>query len=312
MRALRYDRYGPPQVLHVCDVPVPKIGPGEALVEVVAIPVGPGDCKLRAGLLREHFEIAFPKTPGRYASGIVAALGTGVSTWRLGDEVVLASLHGSAGTASDYVVCKPAQMARNPASLSHVETAALIQGGVTAWACLVEAARIEAGERVLVHGAAGAVGSACVELAAHLGAEVWATCRSTDVDFVRGLGASVVHAFDMPADTDRIGGMDVTIDTIGGDVHARSYATLRRGGRLVTLKALPIVNRGAEHGVDVIAARIDDRSAVLDAVVRLADRGVLRPRVAAVRPLEQAREAHASVEAGQARRGRLVLQVRRP
>lgn len=311
MRALLYDRHGPPQVLRVCEVPVPEVRSGEVLVEVVAIPVGPGDCKLRAGLLREHFEITFPKTAGRYASGIVAALGAGVSTWQIGDEVVLASLHGSAGTASDYVVCSPSQIARKPAMLSHIEAAAMIQGGVTAWACLVEAARLAAGERVIVHGAAGAVGSACVELAVHLGAVVSATCRSTDVKFVRRLGASAVHAFDVPGDTGRISGMDVAIDTIGGDVHARSYAMLRRGGRLVTLKALPIVNRGAEHGVDVIAARIDDRSQVLDAVARLAERGVLRPRVAGVLPLEQAGQAHASVEAGQARRGRLVLQVQR-
>lgn len=309
MKALVYDRYGPPDVLSIRDVPTPQPGPGEVLVRVSALPVGPGDCKLRAGLLREHFEVEFPKIPGRYAAGRVVGAGRDVDAALVGRQVVLASLHGSQGTAAELVVCPAERLADTAAKLSPLEAAALIQGGVTAWACLVDAARIEPGERVLVHGAAGAVGSACVEIAVHRGAVVSATCRSIDADFVRRLGASDVHAFDLPGEVDRVRGMDVVIDTIGGEVHASSYGMLRRGGRLVTLKALPIVDRGAEHGIQVIPARIDDRAETLEAVMRLAELGVLAPRIASVLPLEQAAEAHARVETGAARRGRLVLQL---
>lgn len=309
MKALVYDRYGPPDVLRICELPKPEPGPGQVLVHVHAIPVGPGDCKLRAGELRHHFEVSFPNIPGRYASGVVTAIGAGIDKPTIGDEVVLAILHGDGGTAAEYVLTTPRQLTLKPLNIGHVETAALIQGAVTAWAAIMEAGQVVAGTRLLVHGAAGAVGSACVELAIHAGAIVSATCRYTDRQFVRSLGATEIYAFDEPEDVERASSQEVVIDTIGGDVHALSYRMLRRGGRLVTLNALPIVKRGAEHGVEVIGARIDDRAEILDTVARLAERGVLRPRVALVQPLEGAILAHTIVERGSSRPGRVVLRL---
>ena len=310
MKALVFDRYGPPDVLQVRELPIPQPGPGQLLVRVHALPVGPGDCKLRAGALRDFFEITFPKISGRYASGLVEAVGPGVSAPCPGDEVVLASLHHDTGAAAEYVVRTPDQVTAKPAASSHVETAALIQGGVSAWACLVGSGRVAHGDRVLVHGAAGAVGSACVELARHLGAEVTAVCRSSDLAFVRGLGAHHAVAFDVPGEVERMTSHDVVIDLVGGAVHALSCRLLRPGGRLVYLNALPLVLPDAGPTVAVINALIDDRGSTLRRVLALAERGVLRPRTAAILPLEQASAAHRMVEAGQARRGRVVLTLR--
>ncbi len=309
MQALCYDRYGPPDILLVRDIETPAPGCDEILIRVVALPVGPGDCKLRGGLLRHHFEIAFPKIPGRYGSGVIVDCGAGVNGWARGDGVVFASLHADAGTAAEYVVRKPDQIARKPAGISHTEAAAAIQGGTCAWICVVEAGRVQADDRILVHGAAGAVGSACVELARSRGAHVTATCRSSDVEFVRALGADEIHAFDRGPANSAGQAFDVAVDPIGGAVHAASYPLLRRGGRLVYLNAEPIIDLGAEFGVDVINARIDDRGQILANVCSLLETGVLRPRVGLVLPLDQAAEAHRRVEAGSVKRGRAVLSI---
>lgn len=316
MRALVYDRHGGPDVLSVREVPKPEAGPGEVLVRVDAIPVGPGDCKLRAGELGAFFTVRLPKVPGRYACGVVEAVGAALAPFPAwlspGEPVVLASLHTDAGTAAEHVVSAPERMARKPAGLSHIETAALIQGGVTAWACLVEAGRAAPGERLLVHGGAGAVGSACVALGRHLGLVVAATCRSIDCTHVLGLGAHAAYAFDRPGEVARAVDQDIVVDTIGGAVHAGSHALLRRGGRLVYLNALPLVAPagGAEaFGIRVVNARVEASAAALQAVVGLAERGVLQPRVAGVYPLEAAAAAHAAAEQGPGRRGRVVIHL---
>jgi NADPH:quinone reductase-like Zn-dependent oxidoreductase len=310
MKAIVYDRFGPPEVLQLRDLPCPAPGPGEVLVRVHALPVGPGDVKLRAGTLGDFFTVRFPKVPGRYASGVVEAVGAGVAWPGTGTEVVLASLHDDAGTAAEHVLTTPSRLAAKPAAFSHVEAAAFVQGAVSAWSCLIETADLQPGERLLVHGGAGAVGSTAIELGRHLGAHVTATCRSSDTDHVSALGADHVAAFDRPGEVERETGQDVVLDVIGGAVHARSHGLLRPGGRLVYLHALPLVQPPEPRDVRVRNARVDASATVLDRVSRLAERNVLRPRIAAVLGLEHAAKAHTIVESGAGKRGRVVLQVR--
>lgn len=307
MKALVYDRFGPPEVLEIRERPTPEPGPGEVLVRVHAIPVGPGDCKLRAGELRHFVDVAFPKVPGRYASGVVLGVGDGVAWPRPGDEVVLASLHRDSGTAAEQILCAPAQMASKPAGLSHVETAAFVQGAVTAWACLVEAGQIARGERLLVLGAAGAVGSACVELGRHLGVQVTGVCRAADRQFVLDLGADDAIAYDLSGALDRVLPQDIVVDLVGGAAHARSRAALRPGGRIVYVHADPIPPPADDRRIEVVNAPVGASAAVLDAVSRLADRGVFQARVALARPLARASELHALMERRAIRRGRAVL-----
>ncbi len=167
--------------------------------------------------------------------------------------------------------------------------------------------RVGAGTRVLVHGAAGAVGGACVQLARHLGAVVTATCRERDRDYVHALGAQFVIPFDREDFSRTVADQDVVIDTQGGEVHERSYRVLKRGGRLVYLNAAPIEDRGAEHGVIVMNAIIEDSHAALSRVCRLVETGVLKPRVAMALPLSEGALAHRLVENGAVKRGRMIL-----
>jgi NADPH:quinone reductase-like Zn-dependent oxidoreductase len=190
--------------------------------------------------------------------------------------------------------------------LSLYQAAALLQPGNSAWIAVMETAQVQAGMRVLVHGGAGAVGSLMVQLCSHLGAEVTATCRAGNEDYVVGLGATRAIAYDRE-DFGTLRGQDLVFDLIGGDVHARSYSVLRAGGHLVYLTALPIVDQGTAFGVRVSRAMISDRQAVLAAVAELSAQGILQPRVAGVYSLAHAAQAHAALEAGQVTRGRLVL-----
>jgi NADPH:quinone reductase-like Zn-dependent oxidoreductase len=309
MKALIYDRFGGPEVLHIAEVPTPEPGPREAVVRVRAATVGVGDCKARAGLLQQFHAPKLPKIPGRYGCGEVATVGAQADTVKVGDAVVFATLHSESGSAAEHVRLPAARLALKPRNLSFVDTASFIQGSTCAYVCLVEAGGVTAGSRVLVHGAAGSVGGACVELARHRGAVVSATCREADRDYVAALGADRVIAFDREDFAADIRDQDVVIDIIGGEVHRRSYRALKRGGRLVYLHADPIVDEGAEHGVTVVNAVIDNRASVLDAVCRLAEQGVFRPKLGRVLPLAAGAEAHCLVETRAIKGGRVVLEI---
>ena len=306
MRALLHASFGGPDVLRVGVVADPSPGPGELLIRVRAASVGPGDCKLRAGLLQAHFSISFPKIPGRYGAGEVVALGPDVDDIRIGDRVAFAAAHDENGSCAEMIVRPRGKIASAPANITFPEAAAVIHEGVCAVSALASA-NVGAGTRLLVHGAAGAVGGACVQLARHLGAVVTATCRECDRDYVHELGAHVVIPFDREDFSRAVTDQDVVIDTQGGEVHERSYRVLKCGGRLVYLNAAPIEDRGAEHGVIVQNVQIEDGHALLDRVCRLVETGVLKPRVAMALPLAEGALAQRLVENGAVKRGRLIL-----
>jgi NADPH:quinone reductase-like Zn-dependent oxidoreductase len=308
MKALLYAAYGSPDVLRVAEVEDPSPGPGEVLIRVRAASVGPGDCKLRAGLLQAHFSISFPKIPGRYGAGEVVALGADVDDIRIGDRVVFAAAHDENGSCAEMIVRPRGKIASAPANVTFPEAAAVIHEGVCAVSAL-GSANVDSGTRVLVHGAAGAVGGACVQLARHLGAVVTATCREGDRDCVHALGAQFVISFDREDFSRTVADQDVVIDTQGGEVHERSYRVLKRGGRLVYLNAAPIEDRGAEHDVIVQNAKIEDGHAALALVCRLVETGILKPRVAMAVPLSEGALAHRLVENGAVKRGRLILTI---
>lgn len=313
MQAVQYATYGGPEVLTLRAVDTPSPKRGEVVIRVRAATVAPGDCKARAGLLRRFFSVEFPKIPGRYGAGEVAALGAGVDYATIGDRVVFGTDHTENGSCVEFIARSREKLAPAPANVGFAEAAAVIHEGVCAVHCVCEAGQVAPGARVLVHGAAGAVGGACVQLARHLGATVTATCRDRDRGYVQMLGAHRVIAFDREDFPALAANLDVVIDTQGGEVHRRSYGVLRRGGRLVFLNAEPIVDQGAEFGVAVISAgRTDDRRAVLETVSRLVESGVLKPRIARILPLAAAAEAHRLVESGTVKHGRIILTLDDP
>ncbi|OPC77047.1 NADPH:quinone oxidoreductase [Embleya scabrispora] len=303
------------------ELPKPTPGPGQVLVRVLATSVNPLDLQTRRGDYRE--EVALPAVIGNDVSGVVVATGPGADDFRPGDEVwYLAPIFAGQGTYAEFHVVDQALVARKPAGLSHTEAAALALVGVTVWEALVERAGTRVGERVLVHGGAGGVGSVAVQVAAALGAEVVTTARAGDHEFVTGLGADLAIDFsagDYVPQVRALGGVDVVLDTVGGDTLARSPEVLADRGRVVSIVDTPEPqNLLAAWGVNATYhfLFVSPGRAKLQALGRLVDQGRLRPVVGAVLPLADVARAHTLLEgggsAGEGRRrprGKIVIDV---
>jgi NADPH:quinone reductase-like Zn-dependent oxidoreductase len=307
MRAVAFDRYGDAGVLELREFADPSPGANEILVRVRAVGVGHGDCKTRQGLLQQHFTIRFPKITGRDGVGVVERVGANVSEFAPGDRVAFLTALGSPGSCAELVPCPTSLAAKIPPQLSFLEAAGVAQPGCCAWVSVAEAAKLRASETILVHGAAGGIGSLVVQLARHIGAHVLATCRHAHADLVRKLGADEIIAFDRRDAMPAPGSLDVVFDPVGGAVHQASYPLLKRGGRLVYLTAEPFQDLSAQYGVSTIKAPIRDRSEVLSEVMALAARGVWHAVLAPTMPFDQCAQAHRLLEQGLKGPGRIVL-----
>lgn len=291
------------------ELPRPTPGPGQVLVRVEATSVNPLDLQTRRGDYRD--QVALPAVIGNDVSGVVVETGPGAGDFQPGDEVwYLAPIFAGQGTYAEFHVVDQALVAPKPARLSHVEAAGLALVGATVWEALVERARVRVGERVLVHGGAGGVGSAGVQLASALGAEVVTTVRAKDHEFVTGLGADVTIDFsagDYVPQVQALGGVDVVLDTVGGDTLARSPEVLADRGRVVSIVDIPEPqNLLAAWGVNATYHFLfaSPGRAKLAALGRLVDQSKLRPVIGAVLPLADVAQAHALMEGRSAGEGR--------
>ncbi len=303
MRACCIDAFGDFDRLRVAEVEVPRPGPDELLVKVAAASVNPIDWKLIDGTLQHLFPVAFPRVLGRDCSGDIVLDGS--ERPRTGDRVLAISDARKNGTHAEYAVVPCSQAAPIPPSVSDEEAVAIGNSGATAWISLVEVAGIASGQRVLIHGGAGAVGGLAIQLARHFGAEVVTTCGPNNLDYAKSLGAH--RAFDYTREdfVDLAGPCDVVFDTVGGEVHRRSYAALKSGGILVYVHALPI-EPPLRADVRVRRAEIRATGRHLQQLLELAVRNILKPQIGAVWPLAQARQAYARAASGYSR-GKNIL-----
>ena len=308
MMALRAHARGGPETLVLEPAPRPVAGPGEVLVAVAAAGITFTELEwdetwTRAGQDRT------PTIPAHEVSGTVAEVGDGVTGFRPGDEVYGLVPFDRDGAAAEYVLAPASGLAVKPAALSHAEAAAMPLGALTAWQALVDHARLAPGERVLVHGGAGAVGAFVVQLAVALGADVTATALGSDADFVKGLGAGRVIDFQREV-FDADGAVyDVVVDTVGGAVLDRSFDVLRPGGRLINLRVRPSQAEADRRGVAAIFFVVSADRVALTRLAQLADSGRLRVTVAGTFPLTQGRTAFETGRTVQRAPGKTVLIV---
>jgi NADPH:quinone reductase-like Zn-dependent oxidoreductase len=244
--------------------------------------------------------------PGHEVSGVVAALGFGTAGIGVGDEVFGLTDQLRDGAAAEYVAVEARNVAPKPRTVDHVHAAAVPRAGLTAWQALFDHGRLAKGQTVVIHGAGGAVGSTAVQLARWAGAEVIGTGRSHSRPLVTELGADRFVALDADRLEDTAGQADLVLDTIGGEVLARSPALLRPGGTLVSVKAAAPPPASRDDIRTVVFIQESSR-AQLTELARLVDEGHLLPQVGAVYPLEQAAKAYSAKAAGGIP-GRIVLQ----
>ncbi|MEU5694574.1 NADP-dependent oxidoreductase [Actinosynnema sp. NPDC020468] len=306
MRVITQDELGGPDVLRQVVVDRPEPGPTEILVEVHATSVNPIDAKTRAEVI---WIGSPPFTLGWDVSGVVAAVGAGVTLFRPGDEVFGMPLFPRRAAAhAEYVVAPARQFATKPAGVDHRHAAALPLVGLTAWQALVDTAHVRPGDRVLVHAAAGGVGHVAVQIAKALGAHVVGTASRAKHDFVRSLGADEVVDYTAVDFAEVIEDVDVVLDTVGGDTGIRSLPTVRNRGLVITLLAATHEALAAAAGDRVRTAFVlcePDRAGLL-ALSDLVTAGKLRTELAAVLPLSEAAQAHRLIETGRTT-GKIVL-----
>ena len=305
--AVEYDAYGGPEVLKLRRRPAPKPDPGEVLVELRVASMNPVDWKVRSGMLQEFFPVTFPAITGRDGAGEVIAAGRDADASLVGKRVCFLAQRG-VGTWCQKIALQASLAVPLPSTLSYEEAGALPLAGISAWVGMVQTANVKSGMRVLIHAAAGGVGSLAVQIARQRGATVIATCSQRNVDFVRALGAQEAVAYDKTVFEENVRDVDVVFDVIGGDVHRRSYQVLKRGGMMVCLAAAPFENQSARYAVKVETPQVLSDPAALGKVVELAASGALKPCVEHVLPLTDFAKAQEMSETGHAR-GKTVLVI---
>ncbi|AYL35221.1 NADP-dependent oxidoreductase [Streptomyces fungicidicus] len=307
MKAIRYARYGGPEVLELGEADDPRVGPDSVLVEVRAAAVNPVDWKCRGGHLDQILQPVFPVIPGWDVSGVVVRPGPAVPEFAAGDEVIGYVREDvlSRGTFAEYVAAPVRTLARKPRGLSFEEAAGLPLAGLTAYQVLHRVLEVKRGETVLVHAAAGGVGSIAVQLAVHLGARVIGTASEGNHDFVRGLGGEPVSYGEGLAERVRglaPEGVDAAFDSVGGDALKVSANLLAPEGRLASITDPEVVAYGGHYWF----VRPDPQD--LQHLSDLAAQGTVKIHVSKTFPLEQAAEAHRLSQEGRTR-GKIVVTV---
>ena len=310
MKAVRVHNYGGPEVLRFEDAPRPAPGSGELLIRVYAASVNPLDWKVRAGYMKDYIPLPLPFTPGWDVSGVVEAVGSGVTKFKKGDEVYARpdiTAHGN-GAYAEYVVAKETETALKPKSIDHVHATTIPVGAVTAWRALFDAAGLKEGQKVLIHGAAGGVGSFAVQLAKWKGAHVIGTASSRNQAFLKELGVDEPVDYEKSRFEDVVHDVDVVFDPIGGETQKRSWKALKKGGILVSIVAPPSEEEAKKYGARSAFLSAKGGSSLLAELATLVDSGKIKPIVEKVLPLSEARQAHELNETGHAR-GKIVLKV---
>jgi NADPH:quinone reductase-like Zn-dependent oxidoreductase len=305
-RAIRFHDYGGAEVLRFEEIEQPAPKDGEMLVRVHAASVNPVDWKIRDGLVRKRLNPQLPVIPGGDLSGEVAAVGPGVTDFRVGDPVF--AMIGLLGAYAEHVTFKAAMAASKPASIDHVQAASVPLVGLTAWQALHEQADIRPGQRVFVLAAAGGVGGFAVQLARAAGALVIASAAAKNADYVRGLGASEVLDYRIDSAARYAGGVDLVMDLAGGDASIRALELLTPAGALVAIAAPSetLKERAAKLGRRVLALQGRPDGAQLAELASLIDAGKVTTTVAAVFPLAEAAAAQELSKLGHTR-GKIIL-----
>ncbi|MFI8932861.1 NADP-dependent oxidoreductase [Streptomyces sp. NPDC053474] len=307
MKAISYRAYGGAEVLEYGDVRDPKVGPDSVLVKVRAAAVNPVDHKCREGYLDAILDPVFPVIPGWDVAGVVVQPGVAAPEFAVGDEVIgyVREDFLSRGTLAEYVAAPVRTLARKPRNLTFEEAAGLPLAGLTAYQVVHRALTVGEGDVVLVHAAAGGVGSFAVQLARHAGARVIGTASERNHAYLRELGAEPVTYGEGLVERVRAlapEGVDAAFDTIGGDTLRASVELLAPGGRLASVADGSVIGLGGQYCF--VRPDADD----LRHLTELAEQDVLTVHVDATFPLERAADAHRLSEQGRTR-GKIVVTV---
>jgi NADPH:quinone reductase-like Zn-dependent oxidoreductase len=313
MKALQMKQYGGTDVLELNqNTPKPVAGKGHVLIEVHAASLNPIDWKIRAGYLKEHLPLTMPATLGGDVAGVVAGVGDTASGLNVGDRVYgYASLvSGGSGSFAEFVAAAISTVAPAPQTVNFIEAAALPLVGASAVQALEQHIKLQGGQKILIHGGAGGIGSVATQVAKSIGAYVATTVTAEDRAYVQELGADQVIDYKKEAFEERLKDFDAVFDTVGGDTTEKSFKVLKKGGTLVSMLGQPNPALTKQYGVTAIGQMTHVTTDILKRLAQLVDSGAIKIHVDQVFLLEKAKEAFQLLEEGHPR-GKVVLEIKR-
>ena len=309
MKAIVIENYGGADVLQYKDVQVPSIKESEVLVRIHAASVNPIDWKIREGLAKSFIPVSFPFIPGCDFSGTIERVGSAITQYKIGDEVYGFVDQVRSGALAQYVAAKESEIALKPKLLDHVAASAIPVVTLAAWQSLFDLAKLESKQKILIHAAAGAVGSMAVQLAKWKNAYVFGTASTEEQDFLRELCVDEPIDYKINKFEDIAKEVDIVFDTVGGETRARSWKTLKKGGILVTaVGPAPSDAEANQNGVRQSSVHTSPNSKELSEIAHLIDLRKLKTKVATVFTLENAPQAQALSQKGGAR-GKIVIEI---
>lgn len=309
MKAAQISDYGGPEVITVKDTGQPVAAEGQVLVAVAAAGVNPFDVKVRDGINKLPESVSLPATLGGDVSGTVAEIGPGVSGFERGQAVYgQAGAMSGQGSFAEFTPVKAQQLAAAPKSIDLTDAAALPLAGTSAYQAIADHINLQPGQKILIQGGAGGIGSIAVQIAKHIGAYVASTARADDVDFVKQLGADEVIDYESQDFTQVVKGYDAAFDTVGGETNSKSYEVLKRGGTLVSMVMPPDEDKVSQLGIIYIAQQSRSTAERLTKLAELVESGAVKANIDKIFPLAQAAEALEYLKTGHPR-GKVVIKV---
>jgi len=295
--------------VEISEVQVPELTEDSVMIEVHAASINPIDNIVKAGYMKDVMKISFPYIMGYDVSGVVTEVGAKVSKFKIGDEVYSRPNQLDAGSISEYNVVKEDELAIKPSRLTHEETASIPLAGLTALQALTTKGNLKKGQKVLIHGGSGGVGTFAIQIAKHLGAEVAVTTSRSNFELVKNLGADVVIDYKTQKFEEELSEYDLVLDTMGGDIMNNSFKILKKGGSVVSIKGQDTEDLAKKYDVNFEVFFMWPSGEMLSHLTQLINDGVLKTTIDRSYSFDKVQEAYDYLQNGHAK-GKVVIKIK--
>ncbi len=312
MKAVQINQYGGTEVLEVNEnVPAPSPNENQVQIEVSAASINPFDITVRNGYLKDTKPLVFPATLGGDFAGIVTKIGQNVSQIKVGDEIYGTALiiSGGSGSFAEFAAAEIGHVAKKPLKIDFQEAAALPLTGASAVQAIEEHMNLQKGQKILIHGGAGGIGTLSIQLAKSIGAYVASTASTNDIEYVKQLGADEVIDYTKEKFEQKLKDFDAVFDTVGGDTTDRSFQVLKKGGVLVSMKGQPNPELAEKYNVKAIGQGTKTNTDHLSRLAQLIDSRKIKPHIDKVFLLDQIQDAFKYQEEVHPK-GKVVLKIK--